>query len=144
MSLLSRRSTVNACQMLRMLTALLICVLIFSHGTMGSAAPHGDTAGHSHVGDHSHDVLPDADDEDHHSETVDLETADLAADPTDDGSRPDGSKTADLAHGHTVAGQIPAEATLPNPPPCSVQPTGLAVTALASAPQAPLLKPPSA
>ncbi len=144
MSLLSRRSTGSTCQMLRLLTALLICVLVFSHGTMGSAAPHGDAAGHSHVGEHSHDVLPDAGDGDHHSEKVDLETVDLEADATGSGSQPDDSKTADVAHGHTVAGQVPADATLPNPPPGGVQPTGLVVTALASAPQAPLLEPPSA
>lgn len=50
MSLLSRRENVSASPMLRLLTALLICVLVFSHGTMGIAAPHGNASGHSHVG----------------------------------------------------------------------------------------------
>jgi len=144
MSLLSRRSTVSAYPMLRLLTALLICVLTFSHGTMGSAAPHGDAAGHAHAGEHSHDVLPDADHGDHHSETVDRETVDLEADASGRGSQPDDSKTADVAHAHAAAGQIPAGAIVPNPPQGGVQPTRPVVTPLASAPQAPLLEPPSA
>lgn len=139
MSLLSRRENVSASPMLRLLTALLICVLVFSHGTMGIAAPHGSASGHSHVGEHSHDVQPVAEDGDHHADVVDID-----ADTTDSRSQSDDSKAAEVAHAHAAADRVAATATLPNQPLGGVRPTGLVVTPLASAPQAPLLEPPSA
>lgn len=139
MSLLSRRENVSAFSMLRLLTALLVCVLVFSHGTMGIAAPHGDVAGHSHVGEHPHDAQLEADDGDHHSDLVDID-----ADTADSRSQSNDSKSAEVAHAHATADQVPETAALPGQPLGGMRPTGLVVSPLASAPQAPLLEPPSA
>lgn len=139
MSFLSRRSAVSTSQMFRLLSALLICVLMFSHGTMGNAVPHGNAVGHSHIGEHSQNIQSGAEDSDHHSDAVDIDFK-----TTDGGSQSEESKAAEVAHAHAAADRVPASAPLPDHPVGGVQPPGLLVIPLASAPQAPLLEPPSA
>ncbi len=133
MSLLSRRCNASATQMLRSLTALLIAVLLSSHGTMGMAAPHADRSVHTHVMHDSHDVEKQTSDADHGTEVSDVD------------SNTGGSTESDAAHAHPAADQIPpAGMILASCLFGDMSHAGLVVTPLRSADQSPLLEPPSA
>lgn len=133
MSLLSRRCNASATQMLRFLTALLIAVLLSSHGTMGIAAPHADRSVHLHVMHDSHDIEENASDTEHRTEVSEV-TSD-AGGPTEP----------DAAHAHPPADQIPpAGMIVASRLFGDMSHAGLVVTPLRSADQSPLLEPPSA
>ena len=143
MSLLSSNSNASARQMFRFLTALLISVLLSSHGTMGVAAPHAD--GSVHMSAHMH-VAHDSDAadiqavDDNHEADVSSETETSSE---DDGA--DSPVEPSAAHAHAAADQIPALGMmLPDFPFGDTHHAGLVVPRLPSAPQSPLLEPPSA
>ena len=62
------------------LATLMLCVMLFSHGSMGAAVPHGHThdAGHSDVA--SAPAMHHAGEHDDHAGAVDEESTDKAAD----------------------------------------------------------------
>lgn len=147
MSLFSGLGFVSSRKMYRMLCAVLIAILLSSHGTMGVAAPHHNGANHTHVGQHSHDVVSQAVDDDHHD--VGDDAASMAmADPeasanvgADDAVTDAGAST---GHAHASADRVPASFAIPERLPGSSQLETLLVKRLASAGHSPLLEPPSA
>lgn len=139
MSLSLSNSTASARRMLRFFIALLIGVLLSSHGTMGVAAPHADRSVHMHIAHDSHAPDVEAGDSDHEADTSNTNETSSEDDSTGSPAEPS------AAHAHAAADQIPAaDMMLPDYLFGDVQHSGLVVTRLPSAPQSPLLEPPLA
>ena len=147
MSLFSGIGFVSSRKMYRMLCAVLIVILLSSHGTMGVAAPHHDGESHSHVGQHSHDVGSQAADDDHHDAGDDAASTAMADSEASANSGADDAVTdagASTGHAHASADRVPASFAIPERLPSGSQLETLLVTRLASAGHSPLLEPPSA
>lgn len=139
MSLFLADGLVSARMMLRLLCALLIMILVFSHGTMGMAAPHHDGAAHMHIGQSAHDAGSHTDDDNHH------DVDDDAADGTTTGDVDPASEQAPgPAHAHALGDQAPSAFAFPERLPGSIQLAAMRVNRLVSAALRPLLEPPSA
>ena len=138
MSLFLNKGNVSACPMQRLLSALLVLLLLSSHGAMSLAAPHADGAEHGWSHEHAHDAESDASNGHFPAAEQPGTTA------SDLGDTDENTDTSSAAHVHAVSDQAPQPYVLPGPFPASAQLIASPVAGLESRSPLLLLEPPSA